>query len=168
MKARRAIRAAVSVMLLSLAPLAPAIAGGPGHWGGGHAFGQFGLGAALGHALFGLATLPLAIIGAAVEAQAQAQDDRGYPPEANYGPAPGYPPPNYYAAPNNYAAPNYFPAPNYDRAPRAYYAAPPAAYYAPPMNYYGRPAGDYGGRPGYYAPSGYQVARRSGYYHNPR
>jgi len=157
MKPPRAIRAAVSVMLLSLAPLAPAIAGGPGHWGGGHAFGQFGLGAALGHALFGLATLPLAIIGAAVEAQAQAQDDRGYPPEANYGPAPGYPPPNYYAAP---------PAAYY--APRPMYYPPVARYYAPPMNYYGRPAGYYGGRPGYYAPSGYQVARRSGYYHNPR
>jgi hypothetical protein len=170
----RAISAALSVMLLSLAPLAPAMAAGPAHWGGAHAFGHFGLGAVFAHTFFGLATLPLAIIGAAVAAQAQ--DDRGYAPEENYGPAAGYAPPNYYPAPNYYQGPNYY------QAPRAYYAAPPAAYYAPrpvyyppgpgyyapPVSYYGRPAGYYGARPGYYAPSGYQAARRSGYYHYPR
>jgi hypothetical protein len=36
------------------------------------------------------------------------------------------------------------------------------------VNYYRGPAGYYGGRPGYYARSGYQPARRSGYYHYPR
>jgi hypothetical protein len=103
MKYPRAILPALSIMLLSLAPLAPVMAG-PAYWGGGRAFGHYGLGAAFGHAFFGLATLPLALIGAAVAAQAQ--DERGYAPDANYGPAAGYPPPDFYRAPGYYQAPN--------------------------------------------------------------
>ena len=167
MKYPKAILAALSVMALSLAPLAPAAAAEPGRWIGGHALGHFGLAAVFAHTFFGIAALPLAIVGAAAGA-AQSQDDRGYAPPGNYGPPSAYaPPPNYYAAPPAYyAAP---PAVYY--APRAGYYPPAPRYYAPPVSYYGHygpPAGYYGARPGYYAPSGYQAARRSGYYHYPR
>jgi hypothetical protein len=36
------------------------------------------------------------------------------------------------------------------------------------VSYYAAPAGYYGARPGYYGRPGYQVSRRSGYYHYPR
>jgi hypothetical protein len=141
----------VGVLLLSLAPLTPATAAGPGVWAGGHAFGHFGLGAAIAHSVFGLAALPLAIVGAAAAA-AQSQD-QGYGPSAGY-----YPPPNAYYAPT----PAYYPP-----APRYYAPYPPAPnyYYPPRVGYYAAPAGYYGARPGYHGRPGYQVSRRSGYYY---
>jgi hypothetical protein len=159
MKIPRKMLAACAVLLLSLAPLTPAAAAGPGVWAGGYAFGHFGLGAALAHSFFGLAALPLAIVGVAAAA-AQSQD-QGYGPQG-YGPQAGYyPPPSAYYAP----ARAYYPP-----APRYYAPYPPAPnyYYPPPVSYYAAPAGYYGARPGYYARPGYQVARRSGYYHYPR
>jgi hypothetical protein len=152
MKFPRKILAAAGVLLLSLAPLTPATAAGPGVWAGGHAFGHFGLGAAIAHSVFGLAALPLAIVGVAAAAAAQSQD-QGYGPPAGY-----YPPPNAYYAP----APTYYPP-----APRYYTPYPPAPnyYYPPRVSYYAAPAGYYGARPGYYGRPGYQVARRSGYYY---
>jgi hypothetical protein len=161
----KAMLAALSVLVLSLAPLAPASAAGP--WVVGHGFGHFGLGAALAHSFFGLATLPLAIVGVAAAA-AQSQDPGYAPQDGQNAPAPGYygPPPAYYAPPPAYYAPRqaYYPP-----APR-YYApyAPAARYYAPRAGYYGAPAGYYGARPGYHGPSGYQVSRHSGYYHYSR
>src|ERR1700686_1788578 len=149
MKYPQAMLATFSILVLSLAPLAPAAAGGPGPWVGAHAFGHFGLGAALAHSLFGLATLPLVIIGAA--AAAESQNDQGYAPQQDYyAPRAAYAPPAVYYAPR----PAYYPP-----APR---------FYAPRMSTYGRPGGYYGGRPGYYAPSGYQAAPRSRHYHYPR
>jgi hypothetical protein len=133
MKYPKAMLSALAVLLLSLAPLSQAQAGGPGH---------FGPGGALLHGLFGLATLPLVIIDAVASA-AQSQQDPGYaPPAAYYGARPGY----------------------YPQAP-GYYAP---HYYSPPVSYYRGPASYYGARPGYYARSGYQAARRSGYYRYPR
>ncbi|MFI4866586.1 MAG: hypothetical protein ACHQDB_05715 [Steroidobacterales bacterium] len=173
MKYPKAILAALSVLVLSLAPLAPATAAGPGPWVVGHGFGHFGLGAALAHTVFGLATLPLAIVGVAAAA-AQSQDPGYAPQDGQYAPAPAYngppayygPPPAYYAPPPEYYAPRqaYYPP-----APR-YYApyAPAPRYYAPRAGYYGAPAGYYGARPGYHGSSAYQVSRRSGYYHYPR
>ena len=167
MKYPKAMLAAFSVLVLSLAPLAPAGAAGPGPWVVGHGFGHFGLGAALAHTVFGLATLPLAIVGVAAAA-AQSQEPGYAPQDGQYAAAPGYyaPPPPYYAPPPAYYAPRqaYYPP-----APR-YYAPYPAAprYYAPRANYYAAPSGYYGARPGYYGPSGYQVSRRSGYYHYSR
>jgi len=162
MKIRHSLVAALSVVALSLAPLAPATAADPGRWIGGHALGRFGLGAVFAHTFLGLAALPLVIAGAVA---AQSQDDRDYAPQLNYGPPSGYSPPAYYAAP----PPVYY-------SPRAAYYPPAPRYYAPPVNYYGRPGGGYYGRPsgyygvrpGYYAPSGYQAARRPGYYHYSR
>jgi hypothetical protein len=138
MKYPQAMLAALGVLVLSLAPLSPAQAGGPGY---------FGPAGALLHGFFGLATLPLVIIGAVASA-AQSQQDPGYaPPAAYYGPRPGY-----YPQPPGYFAPGYY-APHY---------------YSPPVSYYRGPSGYYGARPGYYARSGYQAPRRSGYYHYPR
>ena len=57
-------------MALSVAPLAPVAAAGPGPWVGGHAFTHFGLGAAFAHSVFGLAALPFVIVGAAAAAAA--------------------------------------------------------------------------------------------------
>ena len=163
MRYPRTILSALSVLALALAPIGPAAAAGPGPWVGGYPFMHFGLGAAVAHSVFGLAALPFVIAGAAAAA-AQSADQ--------YAPPPGYAPPLAYA-----------PAPNYYRPSSPYYAAPPAVYYAPrpvyyppaaryyyasPPGYYGRAAPYYGARAGYYAPSGYQAARRSGYYHYPR
>jgi hypothetical protein len=156
----KAMLAALSVLVLSLAPLAPANAAGPLPWVVGHGFGHFGLGAALAHTVFGLAALPLAIVGIAAAA-AQSQDPGYAQQDGQYAPAPAYygPPPAYYAPRQAY----------YPPAPR-YYAPYPSAprYYAPRANYYGAPVGYYGARPGYHGPSGSQVSRRSGYYHYSR
>jgi hypothetical protein len=155
MKIRHCATAALSIVALLLAPMAPTMAAEP--W-------QFGLGAVFAHAFLGVAALPLAIAGAVA---AQSRDDRGY------GPAQNYAPPAYYPAPPAYYAP---PPPVY-YSPRPAYFAPPPRYYAPSVSYYGRPGGSsyygrqsgyYGGRAGYYAPSGYQAARRSGHYHYSR
>jgi hypothetical protein len=167
----KAMLATLSVLVLSLAPLAPASAAGPGSWVVGHGFGHFGLGAALAHTVFGLATLPLAIVGVAAAA-AQSQDSGYAPQDGQYAPAPAYygPPRSYYAPPPAY----YAPPPAYYAPPAAYYAPrqayyPPAPrYYAPRPSYYGAPTSYYGARPGYYGSSGYQVSRRSGYYHYSR
>jgi hypothetical protein len=160
MKFPKNMLAAFGVLVLSLASLTPAAAAGPGGWAGGHAFGHFGLGAALVHSIFGLATLPLAIVGVAAAA-AQSQDQGYGPPAASYGPSAGYyPPPSAYYAP----APAYYPP-----AARHYAPYPPApGDYPPRVSYYAAPAGYYGARPGYYGRPGYQVSRRSGYYHYPR
>jgi hypothetical protein len=159
MKIRHCAIAAVGSVALSLAPLGSAQAAQP--W-------QFGLGAVFAHAFLGVAALPLAIA-AAVAAQSRA--DGGYAPEQNYAPPAAYPPPAYYAAPQPY----YAPPPGVYYAPRPAYYAPAPRYYAPAVSYrpggysyYGRPTGYYGARAGYYAPSGYQAARRSGYYHYSR
>jgi len=161
MKIRHCAVAALGIVGLSLVPLAPASAAEP--WG-------FGLGAVLAHSFLGVAALPLAIAGALA---AQSQDDRGYAPQQGYAPPAAYPPPGYYAAPPAYYS---APGPGYYR-PRAAYYAPAPRYYAPSQGYYGRsggyanygrPTGYYGARPGYYASSGYQAARRSGYYRHSR
>lgn len=167
MKIPEAIVAALSVMALSLAPVAPVAAAEPGLWIGGHALGHFGLGAAFAHTVFGLGILPLAIVGAIA---AESLEDRGYAPQANYEPPPAYAPrPSYYQSPGYYQSPNYYAAPPAAYyAPRAAYYPPAPRYYAPPASYYGRPGGYYGAGPRYYAPSGYQAARRSGYYHYSR
>jgi hypothetical protein len=159
MKIRHCAIAALGSLALPLAPLAPAMAAEP--W-------QFGLGAVFAHAFLGVAALPLAIATAVAAQSAQSWDDRG-----GYGSPQSYAPPAYYSAPPAYYAPP--PAVYYSARP-AYY--PPAPrYYAPSVSYYGRPGGySYSGRPtgyygarrGYYAPSGYQAARRSGYYHYSR
>jgi hypothetical protein len=154
----RKMLAAFGVLLLSLAPLTPAAAAGPGVWAGGHAFGHFGLGAAIAHSVFGLAALPLAIVGMAAAA-AQSQDQGYGPPAAPYAPPAGYyPPPNAYYAPT----PAYYPPPARYYAP---YPPAPNYYYPPRVSYYAAPAGYYGARPGYYGRPGYQVPRRSGYYY---
>jgi len=170
----KAMLAALSVLVLSLAPMAPASAAGPVPWVVGHGFGHFGLGAALAHTVFGLAALPLAIVGVAAAA-AQSQDPGYAPQDGQYAAAPAYngPPPAYYAPPPAYYAPRqayYPPAPRYYPSAPGYYApyAPAPRYYAPRASYYGASAGYYGARPGYHGPSGYQVSRRSGYYHYSR
>jgi hypothetical protein len=177
MKHRQLIPAALTLLALSLASLAPAAAAEPGRWIGGSGFGHFGLGALVAHTIFGVAAWPLALAGAAALA-AQSGDDRGYgQPQGSYGSAASYAPPSYappaYAYPA-YAPPAYAPPRNYYSAPPAYYAprpvyyAPAPRYYAPAAGYYSRPAGYYGARPGYYAPSAYQAVRRPSYYHSSR
>ena len=165
MKIRHCAIAALGSLALSLAPLAPATAAQP--W-------QFGLGAVFAHAFLGVAALPLAIATAVAAQSAQSRDDRGsYASPQNYAPPAAYAPPAYYSAPPAYYAPPpavyYSPRPAYyPPAPRNY--APAVGYYGRPggYSYYGRPTGYYGARPGYYASSGYQAARRSGYYHYSR
>jgi hypothetical protein len=134
--------------------VAAAIACAPIATAGAHGFGHlhsWGLGRGLLGAVFGLATLPIAIASAALSAT---------DPEAPYQSSPGYtgqrgyaPPPAYYAAPQTYYAPPrtyYARAPIYSPAPRAYYA--PHAYYAPRAGYYG-------GHPSY-GTGGYAYSRR--------
>jgi hypothetical protein len=148
----KSLLAALGVLVMSALPIAPADAAGPGY---------FVAGGALAHAFFGLATLPLAIIGAAASAAAS-QGDPGYaPPPAYYAERPVYaaPPPAYY--------PRAYYAPRYGTPPVGYYGGP-RAYYAGPAGYYGGPRAYYGARAGYTAGPGYQVARRPGYYHYPR
>jgi hypothetical protein len=166
MQSPRAILAALSALALSLASVEPAAAAGPGPWVGGHALGRFGLGAALAHSVFGLAALPFVIVGAAAAAAAaQSEDEAGYAAAPQY----GYAPPAYEPAPQYYRPPPtyYAPPPPYYYAPRPAYYPPAPRYYAPPPVHYGRPAPYYGARAGYYASSGYQAARRPGYYHYP-
>jgi hypothetical protein len=170
-KYSKAIFGVLSVVVLSLAPLTPAAAAGPAPWMAGHAFGHFGVGAALAHTFFGLATLPLAII--AVAAAAGESQDPGYGPQGEYsGPPAAYygPPAGYYGPPAGTYAPRssyYPPVPRYYPPRFAYYPSAPR-YYPPRPRYDAAPTGYYGARPGYYAPSGYQASRRSGYYHYPR
>jgi hypothetical protein len=169
MKIRHIAIAALSAVALSLAPLAPAMAADPARWG------QFGLGAVFAHTFLGLAAWPLAVAGVIA---AQSQQDRGYAAQPSYAPPAGYAPPAYGPPAYYAAAPAYYPpAPQVYYSPRAAYYAPAPRYYAPPVSYYGRPggysyygrpSGYYGARPGYYAVSGYQAARRSGYYHYSR
>jgi hypothetical protein len=160
----KAILAALGVLVMSALPLTPAQAAGPGY---------FLAGGALAHAFFGLATLPLAIIGAAASAAAS-PGDPGYAPAAAYyaerpvyaAPPPGYYPPAYYAP--RYDVPRYD-APRYYAPQVGYYGGPRAPYYgAPRAYYYGGPRAYYGARAGYTAGPGYQAARRPGYYHYPR
>ena len=149
----KALLAALGVLVMSALPFAPAEAAGPGF---------FVAGGAVAHAFFGLATLPLAIIGAAASAAAS-PGDPGYAPSTGYyaqRPVYAAPPPAYY--PPAYYAPRY-------HAPQVgYYGAPRAYYYGGPGAYYGAPRAYYGARAGYTAGPGYQVARRPGYYHYPR
>jgi hypothetical protein len=109
---KRALFATSAGLLITCLPVAPAAAGGPGlgihPWGFGHGI--------LG-AVFGLATLPLAIISAVVSAGEPAAAAAAYPA------APGYYPPR----------PAYYPPMGYASAPRAYYA--PRPYYAPRASY---------------------------------
>ena len=155
---KRVVIAAAAAAVIACTSVAPAEAGPRGY---GH-FHPWGLGRGLLGAAFGLATLPLAIASAAIEAsvpEAPAQPNYAPPPQTYYAPqpqpyyaappAPAYyaAPPAYYAAPRAYYAPR---APVYYSAPRTYYA--PRAYYAPrPGNYAG-----YGG----YRAGGYGYARR--------
>lgn len=152
---KRVVVAAVAAAVIACTCIAPAEAGPHGY---GHLH-PWGLGRGLIGAVFGLATLPLAIASAAIEASVpEAPAQPNYAPPQNYyapqpqtyyaPPAPAYyAPPAYYAAPRTYYAPR---APVYYSAPRTYYA--PRAYYAPhPRNY--------AGYAGYHA-GGYGYARR--------
>ena len=139
MELKPALIAATAATLIACLPVTPAAAGGHGigpmhAWGFGH--GLFG-------AVFGLATLPLAIVSTAVSAAVSA----GQPAD----PAPAYPTgPGY--------APSY--APGY--APRpAYY--PSASYYAAPPAYF-VPRPYFQGRPSYHAGYGTRESYRSGGY----
>jgi hypothetical protein len=155
----------ITVLAFVLAPLAPASAGVPRHWAGGHAgfhgLHEFGLGGLAVGAVVGLLTLPLALAEAAAsyDSPGNGQD---YGPQAY-----AAPPPVYYAPPPAY----YAPAPAY-YAPPAYYG-PPAVHYRPSPGYYGS-YGGYAGRSGYAAAprynnySGYRAARHSGYYNERR
>jgi hypothetical protein len=146
---KRVVIAAAAAAVIACTSVAPAEAGPRGY---GH-FHPWGLGRGLLGAAFGLATLPLAIAAAAIEAgvpEAPAQPNYAPQPQTYYAPpAPAYysAPPAYYAAPRAYYAPR---APVYYSAPRTYYA--PRSAYAP------RP-GSYAGYGGYHA-GGYAYARR--------
>jgi hypothetical protein len=136
-----------------LATAAAAIACAPVATAGAHGFGHlhsWGVGRGLLGAVFGLATLPIAIASAALSAnepEAPYQSSPGYAAPRGYAPPPAYyaapqtyyaPPQNYYAPPQGYYAqprPYYPRAPVYSPAPRPYYA--PRAYYAPRPSYYG-------------------------------
>ncbi len=136
---KKAVFAGIAAAALASTPVAPAAAGGRGYYWHPHGWG-------LGHGLFGavaaLATLPIAIVSAAVSAVAQAP---AYPPQPAYAPPPRYyPPPAYYAPPPVY----------YPRAP-VYYAAP-RPYYAPRPVYYG----GYAGRGFHGGGGGYTYSRR--------
>jgi hypothetical protein len=147
----------VSASAIALVPVTPAAAGVHGF----RHLGPWGLGRGLVGAVFGLATLPIALASAALSAnspeapapyQSPVYDGpRGYAPRAYYAP-----PPAYYPAPQPYYAPvrSYYPrAPVYSPAPRASYA--PRAYYAPRATYYG----GYGGQASYRS-GGYAYPRR--------
>ena len=127
-----------AALAIACAPFATVSAGGYGyeHYHG------WGVGRCLLGAVVGIATLPLVIASAAIEASVLEAP--------SYAPVPGY-----YAAPQSYYAPSvaYYPRPPvYYPAPRAYYA--PRAYpgSAP------RP-GSYGGY-GAYRAGGYGYPRR--------
>jgi hypothetical protein len=147
---KRVVITAAAAAVMACTSVAPAEAGPRGY---GH-FHPWGLGRGLLGAAFGLATLPLAIASAAIEAsvpEAPAQPNYAPPPQTYYAPQPqtyyAPPAPAYYSAPRAYYAPR---APVYYSAPRTYYA--PRSYYAP------RP-GNYAGYGGYHA-GGYAYARR--------
>ena len=152
---KRVVMAAVAAAVIACTSIAPAQAG-PHGYGHLHAW---GLGRGFFGAVFGLATLPLAIASAAIEAsvpEAPAQPSYAPPPQNYYAPQPQYyapPAPAYYAPPAYYAAPRAYYAP---RAP-VYYSAP-RTYYAPRASYAPRPR-NYAGDGGYHA-GGYGYARR--------
>jgi hypothetical protein len=170
MASPKATLGAIGVLVMSVLPLAPAQAAGPGY---------FVAGGAVAHAFFGLATLPLAIIGAAASAAAS-QGNPGYAPPVAYDagrPVYGAPPtayfpradyaPSYY--PPSYYPPSYYAPPvGYYGGARAYYYSGPRAYYGGQLTNYGGPRAYYGARAGYTAGPGYQAARRPSYYHYPR
>ena len=146
---KRVVIAGAAAAAIACSAIVPAEAGPRGF---GH-LRPWGLGRGLVGAVVGLATLPLAIASAAIEAsvpEAPAQPNYVQPPQTYYAPpAPAYysAAPAYYAAPRAYYAPR---GPVYYSAPRAAYA--PRAYYAPRPGYYG----GYGG----YRAGGYAYARR--------
>jgi len=150
---KQACCAAVAAIVVACVPVARANAAVHGY---GHLH-SWGLGRGLVGAVVGLATLPIAIVSAALSA---GEPDAPYQSPAYAGSPGGYAPPPYYPrapvyvpAPRTYYAPPqaYYPrAPVYASAPRAYYT--PRPNYAPrssspaPQRYYGGP-----GRPGGYA-----------------
>ena len=149
---RHAVLGTAAAAAIACAPVATAGAHGFGH------LHSWGLGRGLLGAVFGLATLPIAIASAALSAtepEAPYQSSPGYTDQRGYAPPPAYyaAPQTYYAPPQAYYAPPrtyYARAPIYSPAPRAYYA--PHAYYAPRAGYYG-------GHPSYGA-GGYAYTRR--------
>ncbi|MGC1524240.1 MAG: hypothetical protein WA803_22065 [Steroidobacteraceae bacterium] len=159
---KRVVMTAVAAAVIACTSIAPAQAGPHGY---GHLH-PWGLGRGLFGAVFGLATLPLAIASAAIEAsvpEAPAQPNYAPPPQNYYAPQPQA----YYAppAPAYYPRPAYYAPPAYYAAPRAYYAPPapvyysaPRTYYAPRANYAPRPR-NYAGAGGYHA-GGYAYTRR--------
>jgi hypothetical protein len=143
---KHAVLGTVTAAAIACAPIATAGANGFGH------VHPWGLGRGLLGAVFGLATLPLAIASAALSATEP--EAPPYQSSPAYDGRRGYaPPPAYYAAPQTYYAPPraYYPrAPVYSPAPRAYYA--PRTYYAPRPGYYGGPTA--------YRAGGYAYPRR--------
>ncbi len=151
---KRAMITAAAAAAIACTSMAPAAAGPRGF---GHLH-PWGLGRGLVGAVVGLATLPLAIASAAIEAsvpEAPAYAYPGYDAGAR-----GYAPAGYYAppAPAYHAAP-YYAAPRMNYAPRAavYYSAPRT--YRAPRAYYAPRAGGYAGYAGYRA-GGYAYTRR--------
>lgn len=107
---KRVLIAVSAAAAIACASVAPAEAGGHGY---GHLH-PWGFGRGLVGAVVGLATLPLVLVSAAIEAsvpEAPAQAYAGYD-----GGARGNAPPAYYSAPRSYYA------------PRAYYAPRPGNY----------------------------------------
>jgi hypothetical protein len=150
---KHAVLGTVTAAAIACAPIATAGANGFGH------VHPWGLGRGLLGAVFGLATLPLAIASAALSAtEPEAppyQSSPAYDGRRGYAPPPPYyaAPQTYYASPQTYYAPPraYYPrAPVYSPAPRAYYA--PRTYYAPRPGYYGGPTA--------YRAGGYAYPRR--------
>lgn len=148
----RSLFAATAGTLIACLPVTPAAAGGLGP------IHPFGFGHGLIGAVFGIATLPLAIISAAVSAGEPAAPA----PAPAYAPGPGYAPgyaPNYAQSYAPSYAPGYAPRPSYYPS-AGYYAAPPA-YYAPRAYFQPRPSyrGGYGTRESYRS-GGYAYRRR--------
>ncbi|HMD75588.1 MAG TPA: hypothetical protein VKG05_17115 [Steroidobacteraceae bacterium] len=144
MELTRSLFAATAGTLIACLPVTPAAAGGPGMgpihpWGFGH--GLIG-------AVFGLATLPLAIVSAAVSAAQPAAPEPAYPAAPGY--APGYAP-SY--APSYAPRPSYYPSAGYYAAPPGYFV--PRPYFQPHPSY----RGGYGARESYRS-GGYGYRRR--------
>jgi hypothetical protein len=144
---KHALFAASAGTLIACLPVVPAAAGPIHPWGLGHGL--------LG-AVFGLATLPLAIVSAAVSAGQPAAPAPAYPTAPEYSPgyAPGYAPsyaPSY--APGFAPRPSYYPSAGYYAAPPAYFV--PRPYFQPHPSY----RGGYGARDSYRS-GGYGYRRR--------
>jgi hypothetical protein len=141
---KQAIFGAAATAVIACVPVVPAAAAG-------HGYGlirPWGIGRGLVGAVVGLATLPLAIVSAAVSA-----GEQGAPASPAYG-----------SGSYGYAPPASYPVPPVYYAPRAAYYPPVSAYYSAPRAYYGSrayygPRAYYAAGPGYHQ-RGYAYPRR--------